>query len=63
MRVIFLSKDGEIRSVDTESKLCAFVSRGKTRVAMLRCPATYVARLVEGGWKIDSIESEENAGA
>jgi hypothetical protein len=29
----------------------------------LRCAATYVARLIEAGWKVESIETEENAGA
>lgn len=63
MRVIFFSKDGEVRSVDTDAKTCVFTMNGKTRMTTIRCPATYAARLVEAGWKIDSIEAEERAGA
>ncbi len=63
MRLMFLSRNGEMRSIDTDSKLCVFSVGGKTRAATLRCPETYVARLIEWGWKVESIETEERAGA
>jgi hypothetical protein len=63
VRLMFLSRNGEMRSIDTDSKLCAFTVCGKTKTATLRCAATYVARLIEAGWKVESIETEENAGA
>ena len=63
MRVIFLRRGNELRSVDSDSKTCVFGFGDKTRVTQLRCPATYAARLVEAGWSIDSIETDESAGA
>jgi hypothetical protein len=63
VRLMFLSRNGEMRSIDTDSKLCVFSVGGKTKTAKLRCAATYVARLIESGWKVESIETEESAGA
>jgi hypothetical protein len=58
MKVIHLQRNGESRCICPESKTIVFVFKGKPRVSRLGCAVTHIARLVEVGWSIHSIEDD-----